>query len=65
MFRDGEEVGTLTVACASALLGRVLALAMLDGDVAKATGTRVEVDGLAARVANLPFYDPERKRPRS
>jgi aminomethyltransferase len=62
--RDGEEVGTVTAACRSRLLDQVLALAMLSGEVARATGASVQVGDLEARVAALPFYDPERKRPR-
>lgn len=65
VLRDGAPVGTVTAACSSAVLGRVLALAVLSGDVASATGTEVEVDGLRAEVGALPFYDPERRRPRA
>ena len=59
---EGEEVGTVTAACRSSLLGRTLALALLRGDLAE--GTDVEAGGLPATVASIPFYDPEKKRPR-
>jgi aminomethyltransferase len=63
--RGGEEVGTVTAACRSSILDQVLALAVLRGELAKALGTGVEVDGLRAEVASIPFYDPEHKRPRA
>ena len=61
---EGAEVGVVTAACRSMLLGRTLALALLSSDVADASGTKVEAGGLAAEVAPIPFYDPERRRPR-
>jgi aminomethyltransferase len=61
---DEEAVGTVTAACASSVLDRVIALAVLRGDVAGEVGAEVDVGGLRAEVAALPFYDPERARPR-
>ncbi|TMJ93836.1 MAG: aminomethyl transferase family protein [Actinobacteria bacterium] len=63
--RSGEEVGTVTAACRSAILDRVLALAVLRGDLARAISTSVEVGDLGAEVASIPFYDPEHRRPRA
>jgi aminomethyltransferase len=63
--RDGEAVGAITVAVKSALLDRVLALAVLDGAVAASPGTRVRVGESDGEVASLPFHDPERRRPRA
>jgi aminomethyltransferase len=65
VHRDGVEIGTITVACRSSLLDRVLALALLEGGIAGAPGTRVQVDGASAEVAALPFHDPRRERPRA
>jgi glycine cleavage system aminomethyltransferase T len=62
---EGKPVGTITVAVRSALLDRVLALAVLDGKVAGAPGTRVRVGEAEGEVASLPFHDPERRRPRA
>jgi aminomethyltransferase len=61
---DGEPVGAITVAVRSAVLDRVIALAVLDGGVAGSPGTPVRVGGVDGEVASLPFYDPERARPR-
>jgi aminomethyltransferase len=62
---EGEAVGAITVAVKSALLDRVLALAVLDGAVASRPGSRVRVSGSEGEVAALPFHDPERTRPRA
>ena len=60
-----SEVGTVTAACTSAVLERVLALAVLRDDVASDVGAEVDVGGLRAEVASLPFYDPGHERPRA
>jgi aminomethyltransferase len=62
---EGEPVGTVTVAVESAVLDRVLALAVLDGGVAGSPGTTVQVGEARGEVSSLPFYDPERRRPRA
>jgi glycine cleavage system T protein (aminomethyltransferase) len=60
---EGEPVGAITVAVHSAVLDRVVALAVVDGNAA-GVGTRVRVGDAEGEVAALPFYDPERRRPR-
>ena len=62
---DGEPVGVVTVAVRSAVLDRVLALAVLDGKVSGSVGARVRAGDAEGEVASLPFYDPERARPRA
>lgn len=55
----------ITSECASPTLGKTIALAYVDANSAS-PGTMVRAaDGRAARVTPLPFYDPERLRPRS
>lgn len=64
-----EQVGYATSGCWSPLLKRYIALAHLEGDAA-APGTELLMEVTVehrrrrarARVAKLPFYDPERKR---
>jgi glycine cleavage system aminomethyltransferase T len=60
---EGEAVGAITVAVGSVVLDRVIALAVVDGRAAS-EGTRVHVGDAEGEVAALPFYDPERRRPR-
>jgi aminomethyltransferase len=66
--KDGQAVGTLTSPCESPTLGKVIGLAVLEAPSAQ-KGGRVDValgDGTAsATVADLPIYDPEKRRPRS
>jgi aminomethyltransferase len=66
--KDGGPVGTLTSPCESPTLEQVIGLAVLESRVAQ-KGERVEVavgDGaVAATVADLPIYDPDKRRPRS
>jgi aminomethyltransferase len=66
--KDGEAAGTLTSPCESPTLGRTIGLAVVDSAHA-ATGTELDVaagDGTAgATVAELPIYDPQKRRPRS
>jgi aminomethyltransferase len=66
--KDGQAVGTLTSPCQSPTLGKVIGLAVLEAPSAQ-KGGRVDValgDGTAsATVADLPIYDPEKRRPRS
>jgi aminomethyltransferase len=61
---EGEPAGTVTVAVHSAVLDRVVALAVLDGQVAGSVGARVRVGDIEGEVASLPLYDPQRMRPR-
>jgi glycine cleavage system aminomethyltransferase T len=63
----GEAVpaATVTSECRSPTLGKDIALAYTGPD-RSAPGTMVRLaGGRAARVAALPFYDPERHRPRA
>ena len=66
--KDGEPAGTLTSPCESPTLGQVIGLTVLESRFAT-IGERVTValgDGtVAATVAALPVYDPEKKRPRA
>jgi aminomethyltransferase len=52
----------ITSECFSPLLGRTLALGFVAPGVA--TGSLARTHDRIARVAALPFYDPERRRPR-
>ena len=65
--RGGQQVGTLTSPATSPLFGPI-ALAILDAGAA-GDGERVDVvtEGgpVAATVAPLAIYDPEKRRPRS
>lgn len=65
---DGSEIGTVTMAAPSPLLGgKTLGLAKVDKDYAS-PGTKVlaTVDGepIAGELVATPVYDPERKRVR-
>ena len=62
---EGAPAGTVTVAVKSAVLDRVVALAVLDGELAGSPGARVRVGDAEGEVASLPLYDPERLRPRA
>jgi aminomethyltransferase len=54
----------VTSECFSPTLGNAIALGYVDPQIG--TGDRVRLmDGRMARVAALPFYDPERRRPRA
>ncbi len=66
-----QQVGVVTSGTRSPILGKNIALCRMSVDHAE-PGTEVEVgklDGhqkrLSATVVPLPFYDPEKKRPRS
>ena len=64
----GEPAGTLTSPCASPTLGRVIGLAILEPRFAReGLALEVDVDGATAeaRVASLPLYDPDKRRPRA
>jgi aminomethyltransferase len=65
--REGKPVGTLTSPAVSPRFGPI-ALAILETAVS-GDGERVEVEvsgeQVAATVAPLPIYDPEKKRPRA
>lgn len=51
-------------ACFSPTLGKAIALGYADPRVSPGSPVRL-ADGRTARVAHLPFYDPERRRPRA
>lgn len=64
LWRDGHQVGVITCAMYSHLLGRSMALARLTPDCA-VEGTPLEVKGslnAPAAAAKLPFYDPDKIR---
>ena len=65
------QIGVVTSGCRSPLLQKNIALCRMDVNYS-AIGTEVEVgriDGhqkrIPARVVRFPFYDPEKKKPRS
>jgi aminomethyltransferase len=61
---DGElPEATVTSECFSPTLRRPLALGFVAPGIAP--GAQVRAHGRLARVATLPFYDPERRRPRA
>ena len=54
----------VTSECFSPTLGKPLALGFVSPQIDKGSAVRFP-DGRIARVASLPFYDPERVRPRA
>lgn len=65
IFADGAEVGYVTAAMYSSRLKKSIALCYLKPGID--VGTKVEVKGsidCTATVSALPFYDPEKLRPR-
>jgi len=65
------QIGVVTSGCRSPILEKNIALCRMDVNYS-AVGTEVEVgriDGhqkrIPARVVRFPFYDPEKKKPRS
>jgi aminomethyltransferase len=64
---DGEKVGSLNSSTWSHRMGKCLALGHLPLELT-AVGTKLEVHSddinTTAEVASLPFFDPEKKRPR-
>ncbi len=65
VLKAGREVGAATVCVRSVLLDQVLGLALVEPDLTEQPGSRVEVAGASAEVRAVPFWDPERVRPRS
>lgn len=57
-------VAQVTSECFSPTLGKALALGFVSPQIDKGSAVRFP-DGRIARVASLPFYDPERVRPRA
>ena len=53
----------VTSECFSPTLGKAIALGFVAPGLAE--GSRVQADGRLARIASLPFYDPQRRRPRA
>ncbi|MBZ5561230.1 MAG: aminomethyltransferase family protein [Acidobacteriia bacterium] len=53
---DGKEIGEITSACVSPMLGKTLALAYLRREVAEPGTKLILASGSAAEVAALPFY---------
>jgi aminomethyltransferase len=54
----------VTSECHSPTLGKTIALGFVAPEVAAGSAVQLS-DGRIARVATLPFYDPERRRPRA
>ena len=54
----------VTSECFSPTLGKALALGFAGPHISNGSAVRLS-DGRIARVAALPFYDPERRRPRA
>lgn len=69
VFRDGKQTGRATTGCWSPTIKKYIALATVRRDAA-AVGARLQMEvtvederkKVKAKVAKLPFYDPERKR---
>lgn len=62
--RADLPIAQATSECRSPILKRTIGLGFADPEVT--TGSTVALaDGRTARVARLPFYDPERRRPRT
>ena len=59
----GSSAATVTSECASPTFGLQIALGFASAGAAPGEPVRL-ADGRAARIASLPFYDGERKRPR-
>jgi aminomethyltransferase len=67
LYQDGREVGTVNSPAYSHRMQRSLAFAHVLPSAAE-VGTKLEVRGenvsCDARVESIPFYDPQKKRPR-
>ena len=62
--REDLPPAQVTSECFSPTLGRPLALGFVSPELDRGSAVRFP-DGRIARVASLPFYDPERVRPRA
>lgn len=60
---DDQPLAQLTSECFSPTFGKTIALAFTQPDSTRGSPVRL-ADGRLAHVANLPFYDPGRRRPR-
>lgn len=60
----GATIAHVTSECDSPTLGKHIGLGFASPDARPADPVRLG-DGRAARIAPLPFYDPERRRPRA
>ena len=61
---DGPVVGVVTSPCRSEVLDKTIALARVQVQHA-GSGTLLSVGGADATVVAFPFYDPDKRRPRS
>ena len=61
-LRPGLPAARVTSECFSPVLGKPIALGFAPPHAEGMVGLD---DGRAARIAALPFYDPERRRPRA
>jgi aminomethyltransferase len=64
VLHNGRPAGHASIVRRSPILGKTIGLAMLDTEAARSA----EVDAGGARakvVARLPFYDPDKRRPRA
>jgi aminomethyltransferase len=64
MARPDVPLAQVTSECFSPTLGKSLALGFIGPWIGLGSAVRL-ADGRAARVAPLPFYDPQRRRPRA
>ncbi|MHB8505562.1 MAG: glycine cleavage T C-terminal barrel domain-containing protein, partial [Acidimicrobiales bacterium] len=61
---DGPVVGAVTSPCRSEVLDKTIALARVQAPHAE-LGTLLAVGGADSTVVRFPFYDPEKRKPRS
>jgi len=61
--RADLPAGKVTSECFSPTLGKTLALGFVSAQIGAGSAVQL-ADGRIARVATLPFYDPQRRRPR-
>lgn len=59
----GQKIGVMTAALYSNRLNQSIGFAQVDAGHA-ATDAAVTVKGVSAKIASLPFYDPDKLRPR-
>ena len=62
--RASLPAAKVTSECFSPTLGKAIALGYVDPGIGAGAAVHL-ADGRTARVATLPFYDPERRRPRA
>lgn len=63
MNSNGTKIGAMTAALYSNRLKQSIGFAQVDANQSD-PGTAVSINGIAAKIAPLPFYDPEKLKPR-